>query len=187
MQIFQEREEIKVSILTEQDWINCDQILLDFIGVKNKQALPDLIDRFQQRKFKFQIYPDTIPTLKLLKKKGFHLGIISNLNKSSQIPLRYKRLEEYKIRNLWDVIIISGEIGISKPNPEIFLKSIGKLNGVSPSESIYVGDSFIFDVRGAKSAGMIPVLLDSNLGMDYKCNKISSFKDLIPLISKINK
>ncbi|QEE14713.1 HAD family hydrolase [Promethearchaeum syntrophicum] len=186
MEIFQEREKTEISILTKQDWNNCDQILLDTIGVKKKQALPDLFDKFQQRMFKFQIYPDTIPTLKYLKKKGFFLGIISNLNKMSQISLRYKRLEEYNILNLWDVITLSGEIGISKPHPEIFLKSLEKLNGITPNQSIYVGDSYIFDVLGARKAGMIPVLLDSNLGKDYDCLKISSFQDLIPLISKLN-
>jgi len=186
MEIFQKRGKTDISILNNQDWMNCDQILLNNIGVKNKLALHDLINKFQQRMFKFQIYPDTIPTLKVLKKNGFLLGIISNLNNNSQISRRYKRLEKYNILNLWDVITLSGEIGISKPHPEIFLKSIEKLNGITPDQSIYVGDSYIFDVLGAKKAGMIPVLIDSNLGKDYDCLKISSFKDLIPLISKIN-
>ena len=96
-----------------------------------------------------------------------------------------KRLEEYGIRDLWDVITLSGEVGISKPNPEIFLQSIHQIDQLTPNESIYVGDSYPFDVLGARNVGMVPILIDSNRGKDYDCLVITSFKDLIPLLIKL--
>ncbi|HLG23168.1 MAG TPA: HAD family hydrolase, partial [Candidatus Manganitrophaceae bacterium] len=47
----------------------------------------------------------------------------------------------------------SSEIGIRKPRPEIFLAACEKLE-VAPSETLFVGDSWDNDIRGAKGVGM---------------------------------
>lgn len=184
--LFRSRGEPKYSLLSKQDWIKLDEILLDVIGLKSPQALDELIARFEEREFEFQLFPETIDTIKYLRDEKFRLGIISNLSGHSRVSERYAQLQELDLLSLFDVITMSGEIGFSKPNPEIFLMSVGKLDGIKAGESMFIGDSYFFDVLGARAAGMVPVLLDQNLGTDYGCMKIASIKELIPLIDVLS-
>ena len=55
-----------------------------------------------------------------------------------------------------DEILISGDIGIQKPNPEPFNVMSQRL-GIPAQELIYVGDHPINDVDGSRNAGYTPV------------------------------
>lgn len=57
------------------------------------------------------------------------------------------------------VIVDSGVVGTSKPDPAIFRPALDAL-GVAPDRAVYVGDSLRFDVGGARAAGLHPVHLD---------------------------
>lgn len=50
-------------------------------------------------------------------------------------------------------IVVSGAVGVAKPDPEIFRIACERV-GTSPESCVYVGDSFASDVVGATSAGM---------------------------------
>ena len=76
-----------------------------------------------------------------------------NLNNPTQMARRYQHLEEYGIRDLWDVITLSGEVGISKPNPEIFLLTAKRLD-IEPFESVVIEDG-INGMIAAKKAGVL--------------------------------
>lgn len=49
-------------------------------------------------------------------------------------------------------ILISGEIGIAKPDAEIFEAELGRV-GLQKEDVCYVGDSFENDIAWAKGAG----------------------------------
>lgn len=57
-----------------------------------------------------------------------------------------------KFEDAFDCMVISAEIGVMKPKPEIYLLALKQL-GVSPAESIFV-DDFIENVEGARAVGM---------------------------------
>lgn len=50
-------------------------------------------------------------------------------------------------------IVISEEVGASKPRPEIFLTAL-EPQGIGPHEALMVGDGLNSDIRGANNAGM---------------------------------
>jgi putative hydrolase of the HAD superfamily len=54
---------------------------------------------------------------------------------------------------VFDVVIISGELGFGKPDPRIYAETLRQL-GVAANESIMVGDNFRRDVAGAQDAGI---------------------------------
>nr|MDA3948118.1 HAD family hydrolase [Spirochaeta sp.] len=57
------------------------------------------------------------------------------------------------IENLWNVAFSSEETGYLKPNPEPFQRLIAEFG--RPAERIlYVGNSYHYDVVGARSCGM---------------------------------
>ena len=88
--------------------------------------------------------------LEELRKRSIKLGIVSNNNASVRNALSKLKLTPY-----FESIIISDEVGISKPDPRILELACNEL-GVSCRDSIYVGDH-PFDILCAHSADM-PVI-----------------------------
>jgi putative hydrolase of the HAD superfamily len=56
---------------------------------------------------------------------------------------------------LFDAVVISGEVGLRKPEPEIYALTARRL-GVEPGECVFV-DDLSPNVRGAEAAGMVAV------------------------------
>lgn len=95
-----------------------------------------------------KLFPEVPEVLAALRGR-FRLGLISNGPSDLQ---RYK-LKLFDLEREFDPIVISGEVGIAKPDPKIFRHAL-ELAKVSPSEALYVGDSPTYDIVGAKSVGM---------------------------------
>jgi HAD superfamily hydrolase (TIGR01549 family) len=57
------------------------------------------------------------------------------------------------------VIVVSGEVGLAKPDPAIFRFALDRL-GVSPAKAWHIGDNLTTDVAGAQSAGLTAVWLN---------------------------
>ena len=85
-----------------------------------------------------------------LKKRGFRLGIISNLIGECEIGewLRKDGLEE-----VFDTVVLSSICHIRKPDPEIYYMGCREL-GLTPSECASVADNLSRDITGAKRAGI---------------------------------
>ena len=79
----------------------------------------------------------------------FPLGLVSN----GYADVQYTKIDSLGIRDLFECMLISGEIGIRKPSREIFLRASESI-GVEPRECLFVGDSYENDMVGAKGAGM---------------------------------
>jgi HAD superfamily hydrolase (TIGR01549 family) len=84
------------------------------------------------------------------------MGLISNVDRD--ITSLYQELG----LSAWlQVVVTSQEVGFNKPRPEIFQAAL-KQAGVKPSEAIYVGDQYQYDIVGAKGVSMQGILLDRN-------------------------
>ena len=97
-------------------------------------------------------YPFTKPMLDTLHQMGIKTGLITNGMSVTQ----RKKLQMLGLENYLDEIIISGELGFSKPSPEPFTEMAKRL-GIAPGEMIYVGDNPYADILGARNGGCIPV------------------------------
>ena len=99
--------------------------------------------------------------LRKLAESGVKLGIISNSDGSVEEQLRRGRIcqigEGFGVPVL--AIIDSGVVGVAKPAAEIFRHALDPLQ-VQPEQSLYVGDTRRYDVRGARAAGLVPVHFD---------------------------
>lgn len=94
------------------------------------------------------------PLLEQLRRK-YKLGIVSNM---SFAKAGLWSLRKFKIAKYFDAIVISGFVGWRKPSPKIFQEALDML-GVKADETVFVGDSLIADIEGAKRLGMKTVLL----------------------------
>ena len=122
----------------------------------------------------WEIYPDTLPALKNLKKKGYKIIITSNFD--SRI---YKVCDKLSITENIDHFTISSESGFSKPNKEIFYRSLQKVNA-SPEESMHVGDNYNLDYLPSLEIGMKPLLIvrDNKLNNNLEATTINSLNNI---------
>lgn len=102
----------------------------------------------------------------------YKLAIISN---DSSRWSRYLR-EKFDINRYFDVISISGDLKIKKPDERIFLRTIEGL-GVNAEDCIYVDDRRS-NLGAAKRAGMHPILLNSR-NVPYEGASVQSFDELV--------
>lgn len=119
----------------------------------------------------WRLFPETKTVLASLQEAGFTLGIISNFD-SRLIAI----CEHLDIRDYFTCIVFSSRENAAKPDPGIFKQTL-RQTGLSPAESLHVGDSLENDVKGAKRAGMMPLLLD-RLGVHPKTDNTIAIRDL---------
>ena len=86
-------------------------------------------------------------------------GLISNF---TYAPVIYKSLRQLGINAFFNAVVVSEENGWRKPSSHIFQDALNKLQ-VQADEAVYVGDSPIEDIKGAKEAGLKTVLFPRNL------------------------
>lgn len=92
----------------------------------------------------------SVRDLLLRLKEQYRIGLVSNFDDTDTV---YQVLKKEGVDRCFDTVIISSEIGIRKPRPEIFLAACEKI-GIAPAACLFIGDSFENDVVGAKQLGM---------------------------------
>ena len=65
-----------------------------------------------------------------------------------------RRVKNSVIAKYFKDIVISEEVGISKPNPEIFEYALSNIEGVNKNEILMIGDSLSSDIRGGINYGI---------------------------------
>jgi putative hydrolase of the HAD superfamily len=108
--------------------------------------------------------PDAEEVLLWLKNRGSRVGLICNTGITPGTALR-QLLVEGGVAGYFDVMIFSNEVGIRKPDPEIFHLATQEL-GVKPSQAVHVGDNLTADVWGAKNAGFKAIYFACEEGKD---------------------
>lgn len=162
------------SVKTQSEWAR----IVDetFAGMLPKAAsgsfFPELYARFNQANA-WRIFEDVEPTLRALRGCGLRLGIISNWDDRLRPLLHTLRLARW-----FDAIVISCEVGASKPAPAIFAAAQQQL-GVPADSILHVGDSLEADVAGATAAGFHGVQIDRH-AKSSDAGRIGSLLDLLP-------
>jgi putative hydrolase of the HAD superfamily len=90
-----------------------------------------------------------------LSRRGYSLGIISNLIGSREIP---EWLEADGFAPYFKSVVLSSEFGKRKPDPSIYFEAVRRA-GVEPAKCVYVGDNLKRDVTGTRAAGFGMVII----------------------------
>jgi putative hydrolase of the HAD superfamily len=90
-----------------------------------------------------------------LQKRGYTLGIISNLIGTREIP-EWLAVENFA--SYFKSIVLSSELGIRKPSPEIYLEA-SRRAGIEPAKCAYIGDNLKRDVTGSRAAGFGQIII----------------------------
>lgn len=101
-------------------------------------------------------FPDAVALLRRLKRAKVIRGVISSGLWVKQAE-KLLRLGVYRYFTP-EAIFISEQVGINKPNPELFRHSC-RACGIDPREGVYIGNSMGNDILPAREAGMTTILV----------------------------
>jgi putative hydrolase of the HAD superfamily len=132
-----------------------------------------------ERRNRFYQFPGAAPVLEQLMKR-YHLAMLTN----GTPDLQREKIKKAGLEDYFQVIVVSGEIGVGKPNSQIFRVVLEKLN-ISPESAVMVGDNLDRDISGAKKAGITAVWFNYekntsavNKEFDYEINRLTELIDL---------
>jgi putative hydrolase of the HAD superfamily len=92
---------------------------------------------------------EMLAALRKARKAGIRTGLVSN-------SMGVGRYDRATFPELFDGVVISGEVGLHKPQPEIFLLGAERA-GVEPEECVFV-DDLRQNCEGAEAVGMTAIL-----------------------------
>lgn len=102
------------------------------------------------------LFEDTVSTLVALRQRGYRLGILTN----GHSLMQNRKIEVSGLRPLMDAVLVSDDVGIRKPDGEVF-RRLAACVGVPPHQCLFVGDHVPNDLGGAQSGGMQPLYMDA--------------------------
>jgi len=142
--------------LDQQGYADKDQV---FATLLTEFAIPatvqQLVADFRQGAWQqCHLFTDVRAVLSELRARGYQLGIITNGSVESQ----QAKLRATGLAAMVDVVLISAQEGIKKPDASIFLRAARRM-GVDPSACLFVGDNPHTDIWGAYGAGFSSVWL----------------------------
>lgn len=89
------------------------------------------------------------PALMAAVKRHARIGIVSN----NILDEQQEKLQVCELDQFVDELVVSGEVGVSKPDPVIFQVAMKRLD-VRADETVMVGDSWAADIEGARGVGV---------------------------------
>ena len=109
--------------------------------------------------------------------KKYPLTIISNGFKEVQ----YYKFAHSGLADCFAHTLISEEMGINKPQPEIFRIAL-RLNGVNADEAVMIGDSYSSDIAGAKAAGIDQIWLHEGAADETATYIVPRLADVLQIV-----
>jgi putative hydrolase of the HAD superfamily len=141
------REETHV----ETPWPAMTRLIHDFLGVRFDLPWSELEIGFWKASAVTKPMPGVRLALERFRELGIPLGVVSNTCFSESV-IRYE-LGKHGLAEYLDVVVVSSEYAVRKPNPVLFDTGAARL-GKLASSIWFVGDRLDMDIAGAKAAGM---------------------------------
>ncbi|HEX5994352.1 MAG TPA: HAD-IA family hydrolase [Jiangellales bacterium] len=142
--------------------------------VDDTQLDDQFTDYLRHYEASWMIYPDVADTLVALRSGGFALAVLTNGDGRQQ----RRKLTEVGLRDAFDLIVCSSELGVAKPDPVAFHLATRRM-GRRPEDVWYVGDDLHVDCRAARHAELHGILLNRLARhSDLPVDQISRLTDL---------
>lgn len=109
-----------------------------------------------------ELREDCLETLAELRKRGFLLSLVSNIDHDFLDPM----IVNFGIGPYFDHFVSSETAQSCKPDAGIFRVALERV-GCSPEEAVFVGDSRVHDIQGASSVGIRSVLISEHGGVSH--------------------
>lgn len=153
---------------------------ITWIGERMTFPYPERIPEVVKKRYAFKeecfrhVEERILLMLRELKIQGAKIGLISNCFWEEAVAIRESVLASY-----FDVMQLSCEVGMQKPEREIFDKCLRELD-MKPEDCLYVGDGGSMELETAKSLGMQPLQAGWYLGFGSS----GARKEEMPLVEE---
>lgn len=150
---------------------------MNFYAQENKDAYKCTLKEFGLNKMQWhseydKLYKGTHEVLETLHRK-YKLGIIAN-----QILGTERRLVDFGIRHFFDVVAVSAEENVAKPDPRLFHLALERAN-CSPNNAYMVGDRLDNDIIPAMALGMKTIWVKQGWGGMGSIDMLEKEPDII--------
>ncbi|WP_018505766.1 HAD family hydrolase [Parafrankia discariae] len=105
---------------------------------------------------------EDLDALRRLRRAGWRIGIVTNGMTDNQLG----KIRNSGLDRLVDGWCISGDVGVRKPDPEIFRLAIERCGCRTSGGGWMIGDDLAADVAGGQAAGLRTVWLQGGRGAD---------------------
>lgn len=151
-------------------------VLTDMGKEANPAIIAEIIKVRLAMRDNVRFFDDTIPVLHKLKQAGYKLGMISNLG-----SLWGTVFDNLHFKDYFDIISLSYEVGLAKPEPEIYIATANKL-GCIPAECLFIDDQPDY-VLAAEEVGMTGFWLNREGNEDGKTKReLVSLHEIISIL-----
>lgn len=125
---------------------------------------------------RFRAFADAAPLLLACRARGVRTAVVSDWDCGLA-----GHLATLGLAAGIEVVVVSAEVGVTKPDPRIFRVALERL-GVSPAAALHVGDDPRRDLAGAAAAGIAGVLLDRNDDHPGLTPRVGSLAEVVALL-----
>jgi phosphoserine phosphatase len=127
-----------------------------------------------ERRSRMRSYPDAAPVLEALAARH-PLALVTN----GMSDLQREKLAASGFGACFGAVIVSGELGVAKPDPAVFAAALEALDAPADGATM-IGDSVGRDIEGALAAGLRPVWVNRN-GVDGGIDGVPAIRTLAEL------
>src|SRR5436853_1440296 len=182
-----DRDELARALIAEGVYI---EQLPDFLrrhGVADEALIAAAHEVYQRGWFEEMVMADdVVHTFQALRRR-FSLGLITN----GPSWIQRLKIERFGLAEYMDVLLVSEEVGVAKPDPAIFLLALEHMRA-GPSEALFVGDSPEYDLRGAAAVRMPFIWMNPRHeplpdGFPPPFGTITRLAELLPLLEEIQR
>lgn len=154
---------------------NYNTLLCEALGISSyfPRLQAELAANFQKAK-KWVLFPEVSDVLSELRDAGITMGLVANWD-SNLTSL----VQQLGIKEVFSAIVSSQVAGVEKPDPAIFRRAADELSlSATTAPVLYLGNEYAADVMGARSAGLVPMLIDrKNLYPHADCLRFTSLRE----------
>lgn len=117
---------------------------------RNREICHEMTYQYRQVKGRRRVVDGGYEVIKELKKRGYKLGIISNLIGENEI---FDWLREDDLERYFDSVVLSSVCHLRKPDPEMYRIGCREL-GLEPQQCASIADNLNRDITGAIAANI---------------------------------
>jgi putative hydrolase of the HAD superfamily len=133
------------------------RLALANIGVDDSELATRIGDTYHAlRDQGIKPFDDAVDTVRWLRESGCRLALLTNGGSAGQRT----KINRFALADLFDAILIEGEVGFGKPDPRIYTHALNSL-GVEPAQACMVGDNLEWDVAGPQREGIAGIWIDA--------------------------
>ncbi|MFA5508120.1 MAG: HAD family hydrolase [Vulcanimicrobiota bacterium] len=155
--------------------------LFQLLGVEHLVSSDEYYTYAMSRERRWQLSPHALPLLRKLKTHSVPIYLASNFDSRLR-----KMLQELKISEYFEKVLISQEMMLEKPDLD-FYRAVLEATSLPAPSVVYIGDSYSLDFLPARQTGFAAYLLDPLELYPHLDFRISSLDEVDALmLSKVS-